>query len=344
MGPKGRDPRTVFDPSPLSVVQPSPPDPFSIPASPADVQALAQRRKDTAKMVDLKKRIKQIKQEQKPLSVVGAKKPVWPQAPTPGQPGFMPKPGDALAGKIAMMGKDPVIQAGKKLRVPGAGPPQVGAGPPQFPGLAQFGQPSPPEDYVTGEPQPQVSQATARLSALKARPGRKGIPVSKLYDAISKAEGADWARTSAKGTGSSAYGPAQLTKNTAMDFRDKRGMNWSPEEKTFLDKFIKQGEMFLKVGGEDMESALQERGLTGQAAENFRKTWGYGGSGAIGKTSRDRKMYEKVVKKMMLKIHKRTGNDTKAFWREWRFGQRGGLDPNKLDSRYANEFNQSLGG
>ena len=295
------DPRTMFD-EPLSVVQQPPPKPFSIPAPPADVQALAQRREDTAKMADLKKRITLMKQEKKPLKTVGG----LPLPPGPGEPG-------RIAGPNAMK------YLKQQLASRQAVPPQA-------------------------------------LRDISGRGAKRGAETTdKFYKAITSAEGAGFHRTWVKGSGSSAYGPAQLTRDLAKTYRNS-DIKWSPEESTYLDKFIAQGQKFLDVGGKDMEGALKERGLTGQAAENFRDTWGYArkdednkyisgtGKGALGNTARDRKLYEKVVKKMMGKIRKRTGNDTKAFWREWRFGKRGGLDPNKLDSRYAQAFNQSLGG
>ena len=159
------------------------------------MQALAQRREDTAKMADLKKRIALMKQEKKPLKTVGG----LPLPPGPGEPGH-------IAGPNAM--KYLKQQLASRQAIP--------------------------------------PQTLRDISSRKAQYGAE--TTDKLYKAITSAEGADWARTSVTGSGSSAYGPAQLTKNTAIDFRDNKGIKWAPDERKFLDKFIKQGEMFLEVG------------------------------------------------------------------------------------------------
>ena len=100
---------------------------------------------------------------------------------------------------------------------------------------------------------------------------------SNYYDDIKRAETggrADpWLRTEVYGSGSSAYGPAQLTGTTAKHYRDEAGIDWSDDEMDYLNRFGEQADMFLDVGGSDMEKALKERSLVGDEAENF--IWNY---------------------------------------------------------------------
>ena len=166
--------------------------------------------------------------------------------------------------------------------------------------------------------------------------------IPNYYEDISRAETGSydnpWIRTEVMGSGSSAYGPAQLTGTTAKHYRDKSGMDWSEEEMDYLNRFGNQADMFLEVGGSDMEKALAQRELKGQQAEEFKKTWDYGGSGELGNMQMDRDMYGQVVSKIMGDISRRTGDDKEAFWREWRFGETGAKDPANVDTGYRDRF------
>lgn len=149
-----------------------------------------------------------------------------------------------------------------------------------------------------------------------------------------------WIRTELAGSGSSAYGPAQLTGTTAKHYRDKPGMDWSEGEMDYLNRFGEQADKFLEVGGSDMPAALAKRHIAGlRDDEAFKKTWDYGGSGTLGSEQSDRNMYEQVVSKMMGDISGRTGDDKEAFWREWRFGETGAKDlAGNIDTEYGKRF------
>ena len=72
--------------------------------------------------------------------------------------------------------------------------------------------------------------------------------VSKLYRAIEKAETGSfkdkWIRTTyAPKDGSSAYGPVQITKHLVEDVA-KRYPAFQNKHKKYIDKFIKQGDLF----------------------------------------------------------------------------------------------------
>jgi len=152
-------------------------------------------------------------------------------------------------------------------------------------------------------------------------------------------------RTNVQGSGSSAFGPAQLTKGLAEGYLNKEGMNWTDEEKGYLERFNKQGEKFLKYGGKDMEQSIINEGLVpgSPEAEAFKKKWDYGGEGEL-TSEKDKKMYEQVVRKMMKEIRGRVGDDNDAFRREWRFGSTGAKDKNLKDERYKTAYTGSLTG
>ena len=204
-----------------------------------------------------------------------------------------------------------------------------------------------PDAFTGGKP---TRQALSRDSLIgELEDNRNAIKdtiaenTPNYYEDISRAETGSydnpWIRTTLAGSGSSAYGPAQLTGTTAKHYRDKPEMNWSEEEMDYLNRFGNQADMFLEVGGSDMEKSLALRGLEGQQAEEFKKTWDYGGSGALGHTQMDKDMYKQVVSKMMGDISGRTGDDKEAFWREWRFGETGAKDlAGNVDVEYGKRF------
>lgn len=162
----------------------------------------------------------------------------------------------------------------------------------------------------------------------------------KLYSSFSEAEtGGEvdpFTRTTVYGSGSSAYGPAQLTKILAEDYLKKN--IWTEEERLYLNKFIGQGELFLKWGGRDMP----EGGIDPETGEDVSR-YDYGGSGDL-TSEYDKAIYEQVVKKMLLHTHYRCGGDLECTILNWKEGEGGAKVASTDTDEYRNYYRRLIGG
>ncbi len=86
-------------------------------------------------------------------------------------------------------------------------------------------------------------------------------------------------------TGSTAYGPLQLTNTTAQDIKKRHRSLFSEEELKYLDRFNKQGKLFVKFGREPNKAGYDER-------------YDYGGVGDL-TSAKDQELYYKVISKML---------------------------------------------
>ena len=157
--------------------------------------------------------------------------------------------------------------------------------------------------------------------------------ISRMYDALAKKEHqgfidrddySPWIRTNVRGSGSSAFGPVQLTggkgsmmHNVGTGYTD---IGATKEELDWINNvFLSQGENFLKWGGSDMpESGVDEYG-------NPVSQYDYGQSGDF--TDKDRRMYEGVSKKLIGHELDRLDWDEEKFINQWR----GKEDPDYLE-------------
>ena len=163
--------------------------------------------------------------------------------------------------------------------------------------------------------------------------GKKEPSVAdKLYDAINAAEfrglsrfGSNFIRTrhAPKG-GSSAYGPLQITTGLMRIARNQLKLN--KRETAYVERFIKQGELFLKYGNEPDREGYQDK-------------YDYGGKGDLS-GSADRKLYEQVGKKLLDLVWKQSNEDMKTFLNAWRFG--GKKEVERKDRKYFAAFKASF--
>ena len=156
--------------------------------------------------------------------------------------------------------------------------------------------------------------------------------VEDIYKKITRAETGSfndpYIRTTLAGSGSSAYGPAQMTKTLAQEYLNKGP--WTRQEKDYLYRFIEQGENFLRYGGGDWKNFTD---MTEESA----KQWEYGGSGNL-TSDKDKAMYENVTKKIMGKMLKNYKGKYEDFWRVWRFGATGAKDMTNVDEGYKKRY------
>ena len=154
----------------------------------------------------------------------------------------------------------------------------------------------------------------AGMTTLQAKDSKPKLEItvnkndaSKLYRAIAEAETGSfskkWIRTtSMPSAGSSAYGPVQITKTLVEDIAS-RYPKFKNSNKEYIDKFIKQGELFLKYGGKDMVKGFEK--------------YDYGKSGDL-TSQQDRIDYTKMAYDLMQIILKEKKYNLHAFIKRWR--------------------------
>ena len=156
----------------------------------------------------------------------------------------------------------------------------------------------------------------------------EGATIDDIYKAFAYAETGsgnypdDWIRTIAKGTGSSAYGPVQMTGGSKsmiqyqLNNLGKTGIKWNKEEIGFMNRYKEQAENFLKYGGHDM--------IPGK------EMYGYGKKGTLQES--DKKLYTQVAKKLMKFELDKSGviYNLKISWRK------------KEDTEYFKKFDKEL--
>tara|TARA_R100001594_G_scaffold19725_1_gene38395 strand:+ start:6705 stop:7352 length:648 start_codon:yes stop_codon:yes gene_type:complete len=151
--------------------------------------------------------------------------------------------------------------------------------------------------------------------------------INKIYNAISHAEtGAyqdPFIRTKVRGSGSSAYGPVQMTGGEgSMMWRLAHNPELAAEvginnnELEYIQEFLTQADSFLDPVTDDVGSP-----------------YGYGGSGTL-TSPNDMKMYENVAKKLMKYELGRVGGDMNQFLANWRGDSR--------DTEYFNKVKSKL--
>lgn len=153
-----------------------------------------------------------------------------------------------------------------------------------------------------------------------------------FYNSIAQAETGSfkdpWIRTTyAPPEGSSAYGPAQLTRKKATDYFKRFPIRMAPHAKFYNNVLRPMHDNFLKYGKEPNKAG-------------YDKKWDYGGAGNP-LTAQQKKQYEQLVRTMMTideqEARKMLPNGTPeqilnkriALWRG---------APQKDDNRYYKEF------
>ncbi|ELO4930470.1 hypothetical protein QUR06_000267 [Escherichia coli] len=127
--------------------------------------------------------------------------------------------------------------------------------------------------------------------------------ITKFYRAISHAETGNlknrFIRTKAAEAGvSTAYGAAQLTVTTAKDFYKRHPELFNEQEKDYLQRFFDQGEKMKRASDND-------------------PVYGYGGHGVLG-GAEDRKLYSRVVRKMLTQMVKDNHGSLDKTLNQWR--------------------------
>lgn len=131
----------------------------------------------------------------------------------------------------------------------------------------------------------------------------------RLYNGFKAAETGGvknpWIRTMAQDKSSnlhsSAYGPAQVTYSLAQDYLNRKPNLFTDSEKQYLGRFVAQGK--------DMIAYSQGR--------HNDKRFAYGAEGILN-SDEDKKMYERVVKKMLVDTYRNNGNSIVKTANAWR--------------------------
>ena len=146
-----------------------------------------------------------------------------------------------------------------------------------------------------------------------------------IYNRIARAETGNeadpWIRNKVWGSGSSAFGEVQLTRDLA------RGAMRDPETYglTALQFLVGMQDKMLQYGGRDMIPGMER--------------YDYGGKGDF--TDELIPSYRQAAAKIMGGLydkHVRMGGNADNFWRVWRYGEKGAKDPSKKDPRYESAY------
>ena len=149
--------------------------------------------------------------------------------------------------------------------------------------------------------------------------------LTKLFRAIQKAETGSisnpWIRTryQPKG-GSTAFGPVQITKSLITTAIQNHS-DFYKRHKDFIDKYIKQGDLFAKYGAEDMVPGYER--------------YDYGREGDL-TSPEDKREYMKMAYDLMNIILKESHYDLQTFIKNWRGVKR------QADPRYYNIIESEL--
>lgn len=125
--------------------------------------------------------------------------------------------------------------------------------------------------------------------------------------------------------GSTAYGPVQITGTLGADFLERYRGLFDREETWYLERFLRQADLFRKYG-----NASHEYG--------YNRRYDYGGSGHLD-TAYDKWLYRRVALKMIEVLYREQGS-LDAFIRRWR----GTEDPayrKKVLSRLPKDFSEN---
>lgn len=125
-----------------------------------------------------------------------------------------------------------------------------------------------------------------------------------LYKSLASAEtgslGNRYIRTKAsEGAPSTAYGPAQITTTLAKDYINNHSQLFTAKELDYLDRFVKQGQKMLRADDND-------------------PVYGYGGTGVLGDSKADQKLYARVAVKMLDHMIDDNGGSLDKTVRRWR--------------------------
>jgi len=150
----------------------------------------------------------------------------------------------------------------------------------------------------------------------------------RLYESINAAEfrglsrfGDDFIRTRVRPKGgSTAYGPLQIT--TGLMRSAKSQLNLNKPERQYVERFIDQGEKFIKYGNEPNRTGYEKR-------------FDYGGSGEL-TSDLDKQLYKQVAKKLLELVWNQSDQDMKKFLNAWRYG--GAKDVETSDKKYFSAF------
>jgi len=128
-------------------------------------------------------------------------------------------------------------------------------------------------------------------------------------------------------SGSSAYGPLQITLGLMNSAKNQLALN--NDEQSFVDRFVVQGEKFLKFGKEPNRPGYEPK-------------YDYGGAGDLD-NARDRQLYEQVGQKLLRLVWDQAQGDPMKFVNAWRYGMNSKKDVRTHDVGYYKAFSEMFG-
>lgn len=160
--------------------------------------------------------------------------------------------------------------------------------------------PTLPDSQPAAQPEPEQQAQAAKVPSM----GEKYTNATRFYKSIADAETGGqenrFIRTKAAEAGpSTAYGPAQITVSLADSYLNKHSDLFTKSEKAYLQRFSEQGYIMLHADPQD-------------------PVYGYGGTGTLGNTPEDEKLYKRVAIKMLHHMQDKNKGSYDKTLQEWR--------------------------
>lgn len=157
---------------------------------------------------------------------------------------------------------------------------------------------------------PTAAPAQPVATPAAPKPAAQPDPVQKLYQALQYAEtGGEknpFIRTRvAPKSGSTAYGPVQMTGTLVRDYLKRKPDLFDEDETAFAERFVEQADKFAKFG-------------RAPKAKGYEPRFDYGGTGELGDTPEDRALYERVAQKLIAAKWQESGGNLPKFVKAWR--------------------------
>lgn len=165
---------------------------------------------------------------------------------------------------------------------------------------------------------PNVTPPAQVAPAAVPAPAQPPSTALRLYQALQYAEtGGEknpFIRTRvAPKSGSTAYGPVQLTGKLAKDYLARKPELFDEDEKEFGQRFVEQADKFAKFG-------------KNPNAKGYDARYDYGGTGELADTPEDRALYERFAMKLIEAKWQESKGNLPKFIQAWR-GVSASADP-----------------
>lgn len=153
-------------------------------------------------------------------------------------------------------------------------------------------------------------------------------------------------------SGSSAYGPAQITRGLLVDYLANKRKMFTPQEVDMLLDLTDRQKVSLIIGGRDRQAyskggsnaaygSFMASAYGYEDVEEFLDDFDYGGTLGLGEDPQFKLHYENIARKMLKQTLKDAGGDAKEAASVWHGGANWKTASSKADTkRYREKFDK----